>query len=128
VQAIGDQIYLVKITDETGCVAFDTMRVRVNRERPIYIPNVFAPAKPYPNDHFTLFGNPAAESIALLRIYDRWGSLIFEKTDFELNEPNLGWDGTYKGQALDGVFAFYAIVRFVDQVEVLYEGDITVIR
>jgi gliding motility-associated-like protein len=89
---------------------------------------VFAPAKPYPNDQFTLFGNPAAESVALLRIYDRWGALIFEKTEFELNEPNLGWDGTYKGQPLDGVFAFYAIVRFVDQVEVLYEGDITVIR
>jgi hypothetical protein len=126
--AIDDQVYVVKITDETGCMAFDTVQVFVNKDRPVYTPNIIAPGKTYPNTHFTLFGNPAADQISLLRIYDRWGSLVFEKSNFELNEPNLGWDGTYKGELVDGVFAFYALVRFVDGVELTYEGDITVVR
>ena len=109
-------------------MAFDTVNILVNKNRPIYVPNIFAPGKPFPNDHFTLFGGPAAESIRLMRIYDRWGSLIFETGNINLGEPNLGWNGTYKGKPVEGVFAFYAYVRFIDQVELLYEGDITVLR
>lgn len=128
VTAINDGIYVVTITDQDGCTATDEVRVLVNRERPIYVPNVFAPDKPYPNDHFTLFGGPAAVNIALFRIYDRWGNLVFETQDIPLGEPNLGWDGKYKGELLSGVFAFYATVSFIDQQKVTYEGSVTVVR
>ncbi|MBV6440840.1 MAG: PKD domain-containing protein [Haliscomenobacteraceae bacterium CHB4] len=128
ITAINNQLYVVKITDEDGCMAFDTVSIRVNKNRPVYFPNVFAPDKPYPNDHFTGFAGPAAEQFTLLRIYDRWGELIFEKEDFPLNEPNLGWDGTYRGEKVIGVFTWYALVRFVDQAEFQYEGSVTVVR
>ncbi|MCC7507171.1 MAG: gliding motility-associated C-terminal domain-containing protein [Saprospiraceae bacterium] len=127
--AIQDQLYVIKITDETGCMALDTVRVKVRKDRPIYAPNAFAPDNPGLNDHFTLFGGPAAERILLLRVYDRWGSLIFEGKDLDLGELNQGWDGTYRGDPVNnGVFTWYALVRFVDHVEVPYEGDVTVIR
>lgn len=126
--AIDNITYVVKITDEDGCMAFDTVRIRVKKDRPVYFPNIFSPDKPYPNDHFTGFGGPAATQISLLRIYDRWGSLIYENQDFELNEPNFGWDGTAKGQKVDGVFAWYALVQFIDGAELQYEGDVTVLR
>ncbi len=126
--AINDITYIVKITDEDGCMAFDTVIIRVKKDRPVYFPNIFSPDKPYPNDHFTGFGGPAAEQISLLRIYDRWGSLVFENRDFDLNEPNFGWDGTAKGQKVDGVFAWYALVRFIDGAELQYDGDVTVLR
>jgi gliding motility-associated-like protein len=128
ITAISNQLYVVKITDEDGCMAFDTVNIRVNKTRPVYFPNVFAPEKDFPNDHFTGFAGPAAEQLTLLRIYDRWGELIFEKNDFQLNEPNLGWDGTYRGDKVIGVFTWYALVRFVDQVELQYEGNVTVVR
>ena len=128
ITAVSNQLYVVKITDEDGCMAFDTVSIMVNKKRPVYFPNIFAPDKPYPNDHFTGFSGPAAEQITLLRIYDRWGALIFERQDFDLNEPNLGWDGLYKGEKMTGVFAWYAFVRFVDQVELQYEGSVTVVR
>ena len=126
--AIDDIRYLVRVTDEDGCVAYDTVTIRVNKARPIYFPNVFTPEDSYPNDHFTGFGGPAAEQISLLRIYDRWGSLIYENQNFSLNEPNFGWNGTVKGQKVEGVFAWYAMVRFIDGAELLYKGDITVVR
>lgn len=126
--AINDIRYIVKITDEDGCMAFDTVTIRVKKDRPVYFPNIFAPDDDGENDHFTGFGGPATEQISLLRIYDRWGSLIYENRDFDLNEPNFGWDGTYKGQKVDGVFAWYALVRFIDGAELRYEGDVTVLR
>lgn len=120
--------YVVQVTDEDGCVAFDSVRVIVRDERPIYVPNVFAPDKAYPNSHFTLFGGPAATRIELLRIYDRWGSLVFEARDIPLNDPYLGWDGRFRGKPVDGVFTFYALVRFVDERQIQYDGSVTVVR
>jgi gliding motility-associated-like protein len=126
--AIETQSYVVKITDSTGCVAYDTVLVRVVKDRPVYFPNIFAPDRNYPNDHFTGFGDVGADKITLLRIYDRWGSLIFETHDIKLNEPNFGWDGTYKGQKVDGVFTWYALVHFVDNEQRDYKGSVTVFR
>ncbi|MCS7037144.1 MAG: gliding motility-associated C-terminal domain-containing protein [Saprospiraceae bacterium] len=120
--------YIVQVTDKDGCVAFDSVHVIVRDERPIYVPNVFAPDKPFPNSHFTLFGGPAATRIELLRIYDRWGSLVFEARDIPLNDPYLGWDGRFRGKPVDGVFTFYALVRFVDEQQVQYDGSVTVVR
>lgn len=128
ITAISNQIYIVKITDEDGCMASDTVNIRVNKSRPVYFPNVFAPDKPYPNDHFTGFSGPAVDQFSLLRIYDRWGELVFEKQDFPLNEPNFGWDGTFRGKKVTGVFTWYALVRFVDQEELPYDGSVTVVR
>ncbi|MBK6995819.1 MAG: hypothetical protein IPH31_13135 [Lewinellaceae bacterium] len=127
--AIDDIVYTVKITDEDGCMAFDTVTIRVNKQRPVYFPNIFKPeSSDFYNGRFTGYSGPAAEQISLLRIYDRWGSLIYENRDFDLNEPSIGWDGTAKGQKVDGVFAWYAMVRFIDGTELQYEGDVTVIR
>jgi len=126
--AVRTTTYIVQVTDKDGCTAFDSVRVLVRDERPIYVPNVIAPDKPFPNNYFTLFGGPAAERIELLRIYDRWGSLVFEARDIPLNDPYLGWDGQFRGEPVDGVFAFYALVRFVDQQQILYEGSVTVVR
>jgi hypothetical protein len=126
--AIDDIRYVVKVTDQDGCMAFDTVTIRVRKERPVFFPNIFGPDSPYPNDRFTGFSGPAAERISMLRIYDRWGSLVFENRDMALNEPYQGWDGTARGKPVDGVFAWYALVRFVDGVELEYKGDVTVLR
>ena len=126
--AINDGFYVIQITDADGCVAYDSVRIMVDRDRPIYVPNVFKPDGTFPNDYFTLFGGPAAVSIELMRIYDRWGSLVFETQDIPLGEPNFGWDGKYKGELMSGVFTFYATVRFVDAQTRQYEGSVTVVR
>jgi hypothetical protein len=127
--AIDNIQYIVKITDQDGCIAFDTVIIRVKKDRPVYFPNVFKPENPdYDNGYFTGYSGPAASQITLLRVYDRWGSLVFENRDFDLNQPNFGWDGTARGQKVDGVFAWYALVRFIDGQELQYEGDVTVLR
>jgi hypothetical protein len=126
--AIAEMAYVIKVTDETNCVAFDTVRIHVKKDRPVYFPNIFAPEDNYPNDHFTGFSGPAADNMVLLRVYDRWGSLVFETANVPLNKPELGWNGLYKGQKVFGVFTWYALVHFVDQEQLEYEGSVTVLR
>ncbi len=121
--------YTVLITDEDGCTATDEVTVNVVKNRPIFIPNAFSPNADGINDFFTVFGGPAAQRIELLRIYNRWGALIFEVRDIDLNDELLGWDGTFKGERLPpDVFAYYTVIEFIDDERLLFEGDISIVK
>ncbi len=129
VTATESTVYILKITDEDGCMDTDSLRVTVTKRRPIYPPNAMGPDLNSPNDRFTLYGSPGADLIEVLRIYDRWGDLLFENKNFALNDPQLGWDGSFRGKLVDsGVYAFYARVHFIDGESLIYKGDITVVR
>ena len=59
-----------------------------------------------------------------LKIYDRWGELVFE-TD----KQNIGWNGEYKGNIVDpGVFVYHLEITCIDGQEYLKKGNVTVIR
>ncbi len=121
--------YTIKITDESNCTATDRVKVAILKNRPIYIPNSFTPNSDGVNDGFTVFGNEAAREISLLRVYDRWGNLLFETRNIALSDPRLGWDGTFNGKALDtGVYVYYAEIKFIDGDTVPYKGDITLVK
>lgn len=127
--APGTTTYTVTVTNAAGCVAIDSVVVVVNIVRPVFIPNVFSPNRDGINDYFFVQGSPAASDIEVLRIFDRWGALIYEAQNIPLNDPQLGWDGTFKGQPVGpGVFAFYTTVRFIDGESLTYSGSITVVR
>ena len=64
-----------------------------------------------------------------LKIFNRWGGLVFENANFQPNDPSLGWDGFFKGEpAQVGVYAYFAEVGFIDGISVIYEGDISLVR
>lgn len=121
--------FTATVTDDQGCTASDDVTVFIVKNRPIYIPNAFTPNGDGTNDNFTLFGGISARKIQLLRIFNRWGALIFEGQDLDLGDVSQGWDGTFKGELLTpDVFAFYALIEFIDDEVILYEGDLTILK
>ena len=123
-------LYRVTIKDSAGCTAFDELMLSVIKKRPIYIPNVFSPTDHNGvNDFFTIYGNQSAVVIKDLKIFNRWGDLMFQASNIPLNKDEAGWDGTWKSQRLEpDVFAFFAIIKFIDGEEVIYKGDVTIVR
>jgi len=126
---INTSVYTVTVTDANGCTDIDQVTVNVVKIRNLFIPNAFSPNGDGFNDFFTLFGGPAASVIQQLRVFNRWGALIFETENIDLNQEQLGWDGRFKGEELGpDVFAYYALVEFIDGEVVLFEGDITIVK
>lgn len=125
-----DQItYAVTITDETGCTAEDSIRIRVQKIRPIHIPNAFSPNGDGNNDMFGVFGGTALQSIHALKVFNRWGALVFEANDIPKNDPSFGWDGTFRGEQLsDDVYVYVVEALYIDGEIITFGGDLTLLR
>lgn len=119
--------YTITLTEnESGCSYSETYTLyafELNCQEPdVFVPNAFTPNGDKENDILYVRGRFVEEM--LLRIYDRWGELVFE-TD----NQSAGWDGNYKGKPVDpAVFVYYLTVKCVDGQEYFKKGNVTVIR
>lgn len=85
----------------------------------IYAPSAFSPNGDGLNDFYEVYGDPCT-TVANLKIFNRWGELVFET-----NQPYSDfWDGTFKGApASGGVYTF--IIYEAQQKE---QGHLSLIR
>ena len=121
--------YTVVVTNENGCTATDEVTIQVIKNYPVYIPNAFSPNDDGLNDGFTAFAGPAADQIKVLKIFDRWGELVFDTQAIPHSQETLGWDGNFKGRPVNaGVFVYLIEMEFIDGEVILYKGDVTVMR
>ena len=118
----------VTVTDTLGCAFESQTLVRVDRRRRVFIPNALMPGSAQ-NGRFTVFTDIGAVQVERMEIYDRWGSLLFERSDFAPNDPALGWNGMTRGQAAaPGVYVYQIRIRFAAGDTELFSGDLSVIR
>jgi len=121
--------FIVTIEDSTHCIAKDSVLVRVKKERPLFIPSAFSPNEDGNNDFFTAYGGPAITEIQLVQIFDRWGDLLYEGSHFPVNNSSLGWNGKLNGKHLpQGVYTYLFKILFIDNVVIIYSGDVTLLR
>jgi gliding motility-associated-like protein len=120
-----DISYLLTVTDEFGCfVELDVvLLVTTLCEEPfVFIPTGFSPNGDNKNDQFKVYGNDL--ELVRLVVYNRWGEKVFESTD-----PDLGWDGYYKGKLLPpDVYGFYAEVTCGNGGLFFKKGNVTLLR
>ena len=120
--------YELILTDSMGCSDRDDVNVKVLAVKDIFVPNVFAPESNN-NNLLTVFGGRAVLEIEEFRVFDRWGSLVFQQLDFQPNLQSKSWDGRWNGKDAEvGVYVWYAKVAFVDGQTTVYKGDVTLTR
>lgn len=123
-----DITYQVIVANELGCRDTAEARVKVQKNRNIYFPNVFTPDSQDSNNFFYAFGDQAAR-LSTFSIYSRWGENMYTAKDISLNDPNVGWDGTFRGKPVQpGVYVWRAEVVYLDGKNEKYAGDVTLIR
>jgi gliding motility-associated-like protein len=123
-------LYTLVLTDSTGCQVRDDIRILINRECNIFIPNVFSPYSTVGNnDVFYPYASDCAKQVAFMEIFDRWGEMVFHKINFPLNDPSNAWDGTFNGKQLEAAVYTYRIeIILADGRLERFFGDVTLIR
>jgi CHU_C Type IX secretion signal domain len=106
----GTTTYKVEAVDSAGCIMTDEFKVFVNNKEGLYIPNAFNPEK----EEFTILGTGNIVKVITMRIYDRWGTMLFEAADFQLNN-GIGWNGYYRNQAMmRGTYVVALEIQFLN--------------
>jgi len=94
----------------------------------VFIPNTFTPDNDGINDRFLVRGE-GIKSVKNFRIFNRWGELVFERSDFPPNQASFGWDGKVRGVlSTPDVYVYTAEVVCENDVLFTYKGNVTVIR
>lgn len=120
--------YQLTITDEFGCVISDSIRIKVTKSDRFYLATAFSPNGDGHNDFFFIQGKVLAK-ISTLRVFNRWGTLVHESKGGDINKATAGWNGNINGQpAENGIYLWYAQVKFPDGSTEILSGDVALIR
>jgi len=127
------QTYSLTIFDINGCSGSDDILVEIDKNRNVFIPNAFSPNGDGNNDTFKPYIGPGVENINFMRVFDRWGEVLYSSDNLVnkyLPDPldQTGWDGTLDGKRMNpGVYVYIMQVQFVDGQVLLYRGDVTLL-
>jgi gliding motility-associated-like protein len=121
--------YSVTVLDKYGCSSADTLLVTVIDPadldcRSIFLPKAFTPNDDNLNDVYGI-SNPQAlrGGLKAFEIFDRWGERVFATGNaFDT------WDGTFKGQPINGNVFVYRITYTCDGQEYNDSGTLTLMK
>lgn len=121
--------YTIEVTNAGGCRAKDDVTILVICDNAnVFIPNTFSPNNDGANDIFYVRGSGVFK-IKTIRIFSRWGELIFEKNNLNPNDASTGWDGTFKGKKLTPDVFVYTVDVICDNNTILtHKGNVALIQ
>jgi len=121
--------YTVKGTTANGCIATDSLNIKVFCESAqVFIPNVFTPDGDGLNDILMVRAS-GIRSVKSFRIFNRWGGVVFEKSNFQPNDKSQGWNGLIKGVKADpDVYVYTCEVICENNTTYTYKGNITLVK
>ncbi|MCF6407183.1 PKD domain-containing protein [Chitinophaga filiformis] len=121
--------YMVEVENGYGCKAIDAVFINVTCNKgAVFLPNAFTPNKDGKNEWFYPIGRGIKE-VKWMRVYDRWGNLVFGRTSFQINTPAAGWDGMVKNQPVPiGTYVYAMEAMCEEGTSFLFRGVVTVIR
>lgn len=121
--------YKLTVSNEGGCSASDAMTITVIcGEGNLFMPNTFSPNGDGSNDRYYPRGK-GIQTVRSLKIFNRWGEMVYRKDNFNANDPAAAWDGRYQGRELPpDVFVYMIDVVCENQAIVTLKGDVALIR
>lgn len=123
-------VYTLTIFNGDNCTAMADIRVFVEKNFGVYVPNSFSPNGDGINDVFMVFSDGRSVSqVKTFSVFSRWGETVFVGTNIPPDQAAFGWDGSHRGEELDpAVFAWFAEVEFIDGTTKLFKGDVTLVK
>ena len=122
-------IYTVLVSNRGGCSASDQLTVNVLcNGANMFIPNSFSPNNDGMNDLFYPRGS-GIFTIKKIKVFSRWGEVVFEKDNFTANDASKGWNGTFKGRQLNPDVFVYMVEVVCDNNEALtFKGNVALLK
>jgi gliding motility-associated-like protein len=124
-----DTKYKVDFVDRNGCRNTGEVQIIVfcNNDN-VFVPNTFSPNGDGSNDVFYVRGK-GLNRVKSLRIFNRWGQLVFDRMNFAVNDVSAGWNGTYNGaKPVADVYVYQLEIWCDNSTVVKFDGNVALIQ
>jgi gliding motility-associated-like protein len=115
--------YTITVKDVNNCTSTDQTVVTV-LPYCIKIMEGFTPNGDGINDRWLVTNGAACTKQVIAIVYNRYGTEVYKNENYANN-----WDGNYKGKAIpDGTYYYKITYRLINNVTVIQDGNVTIIR
>ena len=125
------QTTLIAVSSD-GCKDTAIATIPIKPVPMLYGPTAFSPDKDHINDNFYVTGVGVDASNFNLKLYDRWGEIIWETSEWDSEKmKSAEWDGTVKSHektAQTGVYKWKVVWHDNDGNEHIKVGIVTLIK
>ena len=122
-------VYTVEVKNASGCVASDNINITVTKAAgELFIPNTFSPNGDGVNDVFYPRSAVLVRIISM-KIINRSGSIVYDRSGFNSNDITTGWDGNSRGVKMSSdVYLYIITFADADNKTRTIQGDISLLR
>ncbi len=112
--------YQVRVSNQ-WCADSAKVQVVLDKSTLLTAPNVFRPSSTVGNDRFAPVPRCVVDDIISLRVFDRWGGVVYDS----YGRADIGWHGLVDGRvATSGVYLWSSQIRLVDGSIYHLSGDL----
>jgi gliding motility-associated-like protein len=122
-------LYTATAVSPNGCIASDSLLIRVDTDPRIYIPNVFSPNGDALNDAWIAAADPLnIKEIESIRVFDRWGNILLDSAKLQPEETMVLWNANAARDLTTGVYTYLIEIRLANDLVTHKGGTVTVIK
>lgn len=117
--------YTLTIRDASSCTLAQAVTVPLDCPNRIHLPTAFSPNRDNSNDGFVArFAFPSL-LVTQFTVYDRWGTILYNRSNFVLTSGEPLWDGLLNGQRVQpGAYVYRLDCQFPDGTQSSYRESI----
>lgn len=121
-----DACYAVRATNIYGCSGSDTICVRAFcKDAQVFVPNAFTPDG-LPENRILMVRASGIATVKSFRVFNRWGRVMYERSNFAPNSSEFGWNGYINGKKADtGVYVYTVEVICENGTPYTLKGNVT---
>ncbi|WP_170069438.1 T9SS type B sorting domain-containing protein [Spirosoma pollinicola] len=120
--------YEVTVKDGRNCLVHQIIQLGEPCASMVYMPDSFSPNGDGINDGWALFFPFTRLQLTDLIIYNRWGNVVFHRTNETLSNGAILWDGDNQEVVIGGFYSYQLRVQLPNGQSQDYQGKVAVLR
>ncbi|WP_338871882.1 gliding motility-associated C-terminal domain-containing protein [Spirosoma sp. SC4-14] len=121
--------YTIYIKDSHACLVSELVQVPSNCPNLLSLPTAFSPNADRQNDELRVFFRFTSILVMQFTVYDRWGTVIYNRANFVLANGESVWDGYLSGSlAPAGIYLYRLSCEFPDGTQTTIRQPVSLLR
>lgn len=122
--------FTVSVRDKDACLSTRPVILTSDCSNAIHLPMAFSPNADNLNDALASYFSFPSLDVARFVVYDRWGSVVYSRTDFTLTTGEPLWNGQRAdgSAAPPGIYPYALNCRFPDGTQMTYRQSVALVK